>query len=404
MFNPTLFITKSKERETSFLERDFLIYCSRTTIDDEIKERLKSLAASHLDWFSLVEKAARQGVAQFLYLHLSMLDEVWSTIPKESKDRLKQFYYKILERNWLIQLELHKVVLLLNQEGIEAIVLKGASLLETVYKNIGLRPMSDVDLLVKRKNLTKIRAVLQGAGYQKPDFLDQESLEKFGGEVYLYKEGGVFLDIHTNLSQYERFQDVFRIDLDEEIWNKSKIIKGSQGDLRILNPNHLIMHLCMHHAIVHSFAGLFRFCDIREVILTYQKDIDWPYLIVKARLYKMKRIVYYSLVLTQQLFGKIISEDILEALKPNTRILILVDFLISKKRILSLPDVEHSFKKIISQLFLMDGLFNTIRVVIKMLFPSREWLIYHYDKGQRKSRKKFSYRLEHLFRIIFNLT
>jgi len=401
MSNNKLFDIDEKRSALDSPENSFLIYSSRINIDSEIKEKLKTLTASGLDWSVLVSKAIRQGVASFLYYHLSRLDEIWSNIPEESKNKLKQFYYNILGRNNSIQIELQKVISLLNHAQIQVIVLKGASLLETVYKNIGLRPMSDVDLLVEKKDLSKIKSILYEVGYRKPDYLDQESLEKFGGEIHLCKKGGVFLDIHTNLSQYERFCNILRIDSDEEIWTKSKRYKTSEGELRTLNPAHLIMHLCMHHALAHSFVGLFRFCDIRETVLAYQEDIDWHDFIVKVKRFKIKKIIYYSLFFNQELFGQLVSEDILEALKPNRWQSILIDFFISKKKVLSLADIEPALEKCIAQLFLMDNFLDIPRIVIRGLFPSNEWLMYRYRI--RKKLKLIFYRLFHPLITVRNI-
>jgi len=387
--------------EENSLENIFLIQCSRISVSDEIKEKLKTLSFSGLDWLGLVHKARRQGVAQFLYFHLSRLQEIWSAIPKEPQDKLKQSYYSILTKNWSIQIELQEVISLLNHAQIQVIVLKGASLLGTVYKNIGLRSMVDVDLLVEKRDFFKIKSILHQAGYKRLGNLDHEGLEKFGGEIRLCKKGRLFLDIHSNLSQYERFGNIFRIDMDEEIWSKSKRYKTPAGELRILNPSHLIMHLCMHQAIAHYFAGLFRFCDLRETILAYQKDIDWHDLILKAERYKIKKVIYYSLLFTQELFGQIVCDDVLEDLKPNKKQAVLTDFFVSAKEILSLPNVEPAFRKYIGQLFLMDSPLDILKVVIKGLFPSDEWLMYKYRV--RKKLKLAFYRLFHPIITLLNI-
>jgi len=46
--------------------------------------------------------------------------------------------------------ELGQLLRSLKDRGVEVIVLKGAALAETVWKNIALRPMADMDLLVDR--------------------------------------------------------------------------------------------------------------------------------------------------------------------------------------------------------------------------------------------------------------
>lgn len=381
-------------------EIKFLTYCSRIAMDAQAKEELEALADSGFDWPNLVFEAAKQGVAQFLYLHLPKSEKIWLSIPQESRDMLRRLYFRTLSENWLTLRELQKINFLLNQASIQPIVLKGASLLETVYKNIALRPMVDVDLLVDKKDLSEVKTILCDYGYRKPDFLTQDSLEKFGGEIHLYKSD-IFLDIHSSLSQYERFKEVFKIDLDEEIWAKSIVVRAQEGEKRILHPNHLLIHLCMHQAVSHYFRGLFRFCDLRETILAYQQELDWQYIIEKAQAYKIKKIIYYSLNFMQGLFGLILPEDILNRLKPKRKELILSDFFVSKREILALPDKEIGFRKSVVQLFMMDSLLVVPKIIFKGLFPSDEWLKYRY--GIHKKTEVIFYRIFHPFITVFNI-
>jgi len=391
-----MFKEKCASINSSQIEKEFLISCSRISIDEKLLDRIKRLASSILDWQSLTYRASRHGVAQFLYSHLPKIDEVWGKIPEECRNSLKQSYYNTLMRNTSIKIELQKIITLLHKADKQIIVLKGASLLDTVYQNIALRPMVDVDLLVKKKDLSEIKTILEDYGYCKPDFLSLDSLEKFGGEIHLCKRD-ISLDIHSSLAQYERFQDIFKIDLDEEIWDKSVVIKTQEGERRILHPDHLFMHLCLHQAIAHYFRGLFRFCDLRETILAYQKEIDWQYIIAKAKTYRIRKIIYYSLSFMQELFGRVLPEDTLKRLKPR----ILSCFFVSKRNITSLPNEEIYFKKSVAQLFLMDSLLVVPKIILRGLFPSNEWLKYRY--GIDKKMKLIFYRIFHPFITVFNI-
>ncbi len=61
--------------------------------------------------------------------------------------------------------ELAQVVRACNDAGVPVILLKGAHLAEAVYGNIALRPMVDVDLLVKQADLMRVHDILIGQGY-----------------------------------------------------------------------------------------------------------------------------------------------------------------------------------------------------------------------------------------------
>jgi len=396
-------ISQSKENKAWFSSQtiNFLTCCSRAIIDEEVTGKIKSLIAPDLDWPAIITKAKNQGVAQFLYFHLAKLEEVWSIVPDELKKELREFYHRILANNWLIQNELKKIIPLLDRVCIEVIVLKGASLLGSVYKNIAFRPMIDVDLLVRKQDLPRAKTILHDIGYRKPDFLDQQSLEKFGGEIHLYKNGGVFLDIHTTLSQYERFEDILKIDSDEELWNKTRRFNNGEGEIRMLGPDHLLMHLCMHQALAHWFAGLFRFCDLRETILAYKEELDFEYIIKKARIYKINKILYFALSSVQELFGPILPQDFLANLQYKHRLTISIGCFLFRKKILSLPDKEVAFRKSINQLFLMDNFSDLPQIIFKGFFPSDDWLRYRY--GVRSRIKLFFYRLIHPFITAFNI-
>lgn len=391
-----MFREKKASINSSQIENEFLICCSRISIDEKLLDRIKRLVSCMPDWQSLTFRASRHGVAQFLYSHLSEIDEVWARIPEECRNNLKQSYYNTLMRNTSIKIELQRIISLLNKAGKQIIVLKGASLLDTVYQNIALRPMVDVDLLVKKKDLSEVKTILENYGYRKPGFLSYDSLEKFGGEIHLCKRD-ISLDIHSSLSQYERFKDIFRIDLDEEVWTQSIVIKTQEGERRILHPNHLLMHLCLHQAVAHYFRGLFRFADLHETILAYQKALDWSYIIAKAKTYRIRKIIYYSLSFMQEIFGQVLPQDILKRLNPG----ILSGFFVSKRRIVSLPNEEIYFKKSVAQLFLMDSFLLVPKIIFIGLFPSDDWLKYRY--GIDKNIKLIFYRLLHPFISLINI-
>ncbi len=390
-----MFSRKTSSIKSSQIENDFLISCSRINLDEKQRSEINRLAGLISNWRSITYRALRQGVGSFLYSHLSAIGEIWSNLSDDSRVSLKQVYYNTLMRNTSIKIELQKVIALLNQADKQVIVLKGAALLDTVYQNIALRPMVDIDLLVRRRDLSEVKNILQDYGYCKPDFLSDDSLEKFGGEIHLCKKD-IFLDIHSSLSQYERFQNVFRIDLDEDIWEKSVLVKTEAEEKKILCPNHLLIHLCLHQAMAHYFRGLFRFSDLRETILTYQKELDWKYIFEKAGEYKIKKIIYCSLNLMEGIFGPVVPRDALERLKPRRMF-----FSFSIRKILSLPDQEIGFRKSVAQLFLMDSVMALPIIIFRGLFPSNEWLKYRY--GINKNKDLVFYRIFHPFITIFNI-
>jgi len=95
----------------------------------------------------------------------------------------------------------------LSPEGVEVMPLKGAFLQHWLYEDPSLRPMTDVDLLVRETDFAVVRAILIGNGYR------PTTLSNVGGGVFETRFG-LALDLHTRLFGRLRYRlstdDVFR--------------------------------------------------------------------------------------------------------------------------------------------------------------------------------------------------
>lgn len=131
------------------------------------------------DWQILPPMAEAEGVAPLIYWKLKMQNgetkqgknngETDSTAIAQYlnavQKQLAASYYKTAAYNAMLMRELQRVLHVFNNAGIEAIVLKGAALAQTVYENIALRPMGDVDLLVRRDYMKQAVQVLRELDY-----------------------------------------------------------------------------------------------------------------------------------------------------------------------------------------------------------------------------------------------
>jgi phosphoglycolate phosphatase-like HAD superfamily hydrolase len=140
-------------------DRLVLYLLSRSWLDDARVAAIKSVLTDRVDWDSILQSATRHGIAPLLYRTLSRIDDA-SAVPPEVRAKLRTAYYKNIARNMLLYQELHTVLKAFKAAGIDAIVLKGAFLAEIVYENIGLRAIGDIDLLVKKDDLGKVKQVL----------------------------------------------------------------------------------------------------------------------------------------------------------------------------------------------------------------------------------------------------
>ena len=131
-------------------EDKLLLDCLKTNGDPKALSSLERLTIE--DWNQVVQQSIRHSVAPLLYFRLkqSGLD-----VPTNASEKLHELYLGSVASNMHLYHELSKRLQVLKDASIPVVALKGAHLAEIVYGHIGLRPMSDVDLLLKREDLAR---------------------------------------------------------------------------------------------------------------------------------------------------------------------------------------------------------------------------------------------------------
>ena len=149
------------------------------------------------DWEALLETARRHLVAPLL---CSRFQEAGldAQMPKAIWERWQQAYQESAADNMARYMELTRLLMVLQKEGIPVLLLKGAHLAIGVYGHLALRKMSDLDLLLHREDLPDVEQALMGIGHQpweNNDYLVAES----GHLVYSAPGKRVRFELHWNL-------------------------------------------------------------------------------------------------------------------------------------------------------------------------------------------------------------
>ena len=153
---------RSQESETRPASAESLLACLK---GQEPGDR-------QVDWPSVAELARRHSLEPLLYHRLER-EQKLSRVPAPEREQLRKAYYLNADRNIRRYHQLQPVLAALRDRGIPVILLKGACLAEIVYRNIALRPMRDVDLLVPKTELARARtALLEYGCAHKPDDID----------------------------------------------------------------------------------------------------------------------------------------------------------------------------------------------------------------------------------------
>lgn len=368
-------LSRTEERLLSLL---------RTDPDGTGVAMVRALSSS--DWEALLRTSAPHGVTPLLYHRLTRF-HAGASIPSEVILELRRSYLQNAGRNMRLYHELGKVLERLRQDGIPVIALKGAHLAEVVYGNIALRPMNDVDLLVRMEDLERVEKNLLAMGYLPAACSRQIASDNYDF-VYSLPNKGLTLEIHWNFLPSTL---PFDIDMDGQ-WKRSRTAILGRVEVSVLCPEDLLLLLCLH-ASKHLFdIGLKPFCDIVATIGYYGEEIDWNQVRILSAQAGIANGVYLTLELARQLLGATVPEVLLSAIKPDDfdeRFIAMAGGRIfaSGKRSVDGLSLSRNFV----ELFGSKRSLHKAVLFLKRVFPPREEMARMYPSPSNSLRIYFYY-------------
>ena len=187
-------------------ELEVVIHTAKTTLGQRDRSAIAALDRGgldwHIDWQEVLRLAEWYQVGGFLASHLNKPD-----FPVETPREIRDAAYRLAEENrvrylFFIEPELDRVLATLNRERIQVIALKGAALNRLVYRDLGLRPIGDVDLLIQEQHLSRARALFDELGYSQntpsSDDLDKRDSYHYCPRL-LSPDGSVEIELHRHL-------------------------------------------------------------------------------------------------------------------------------------------------------------------------------------------------------------
>jgi Uncharacterised nucleotidyltransferase len=294
-------------------ENRLLLCCSQLKLAEAAKNEMNELIRRPMDWNSILESAHWHGVAPLVYKNLIKCG-LSSQVPNEIIKALKSTYRKQVIRNTLLFAELDRLLAAFEQSRIPIIPLKGVVIARLIYKDIGLRPMSDIDVLVKRSDISRAMELMPALGYRqhgKENLI--QLLDKRHHVVYLNLSSRIPLEIHWDIDSQDH-PALIRPTISNlmEIWWARA--RGPSSDYRVvsyLHPIDLICHLSTHffkHRFINQNAGfvssaaLIQLCDIYNVVDFFQAEIDWDQLKVESQKIGIYQIVSATLSIVKEIF------------------------------------------------------------------------------------------------------
>lgn len=341
---------------TDGTERKLLLACARHFLGTALDAEVLELLQRPLNWQQLLRNAEHEGMSGLLHSEIQRLAQRHDLdLPYATPTRALHHNFA---RNGAYLTELSMLREALGARGLQVIVLKGAALIETVYGGrLGLRPLSDVDLLIKASDLPFIDKALHQRGFR-PD----------SPSSMFYTNGPLAFDLHTSLINEEwvsRKALAFSLDA-EAIWQEASPLSDRDSTLLGLAAPHQFLHLVIH-ALKHSFSRLMWLVDLGLVA----QRVEWPAIVDRARAAAALRPLAYVVCLLEALLRVDVPPEIRAALPRLNRI----------ERLFVSSVVRRSSTETFGELtvaFSIPGATGKLSYLAELCFPRRAALGRHY--------------------------
>ena len=282
------------------------------------------LADPRIRWERLSASARDHRVGPLVHRSLRMLAAAGPLPPSArcAAEDCEALYAQNLARNTEMFDELSRVLLALRQGSIPTILLKGGVMAPTLFGDIALRPMYDLDLLVPMDARDRALAILSTLGYAidpgAPSDLRAQArrsglLPPGAGPLDAAQTAAVYARHHFHYC-LRRAQQSFPVEIHwhittagvgldiQDFWAAAQPVTIRGIEALAFRPEHLLLHLCVHLAAnEYSKLRLARFVDLHVAI--DRQVIDWDLVIRAARHHRVTRLVRVALGLTRAVLG-----------------------------------------------------------------------------------------------------
>lgn len=205
--------------------------------------------------------------------------------------------------------QLRDVLATLRDAGTPVIALKGAYLAEHAYASPALRPMSDLDLLLRGPDVPRAWAALQARGY-----VASPARAPARHAPALLRPGGLPVELHHTIEPCAR---PFTLPVDD-VWSRAGPALVADTCILAPSPEDVLLHLATHMAHSHVLgASLTSVLDVLAWTDRFAGTADWDAIVRRARTSGVHPFTYAALALAHRALGAEVPPAALGALRAS---------------------------------------------------------------------------------------
>jgi hypothetical protein len=299
------------DQAATTVANELLLCCASVLPDDTRAEKVRQLVARPLDWDDLIRAARIHGVVPLVSAALSSSGALG--VPEDVSEQLRKENLRNVHRNLYLTSELLRILDRFTESGISAVPFKGPSLAVSVYGHLALRQFTDLDILVRERDVSRARDLLIEQGYRAQQTLTDQQLEgllRLDNELMFEREA----DLSMVDLQWRFRPEYFSFPLDmNRLWERMRALSLGGKEILTLAPEDLLLILCVH-GTKHAWVRLAWVCDVARLV-DASPLLDWDECLKQARALGAERMLFLGLFLAAGMLAAPLPAPVLEQVR-----------------------------------------------------------------------------------------
>ncbi len=200
------------------------------------------------------------------------------------------------------------VLALLEREGINTLLLKGVPLAVSYYGKAALRPMSDLDVLVRPEQAHAAIAVLTGAGWQPRSWSRVEQIQ-FRHSMPFANPHGYEIDLHWHV-----LLEACNEAADAHFWDTAAPMIFENVTTRKLSHGNALLHIVVHGIRWNHEPPIRWIPDALAILNQAPAEIDWPSIVAFSYQHRLSYRLGLGLEYLARRYAAPVPEFVLTAL------------------------------------------------------------------------------------------
>ncbi len=264
----------------------------------------------------LLKQAFRQGVVALMYKASKAQPGL---LPAPLLNDLRGYYFSMLLMGEKYVKLVKRILKDLHSAGIPVIVFKAWAAFPTVYEGAyGVRPFSDIDLLIAPEHARRADALILAAGFETlPEFWPEHRFRHhLTGATYskeVSKRETYAIDLHWAIFTRRYHDDRIRL---ADLFSRANPFDVVGEPVLQMSVEDMILHACGHRSLHHhDHSDLSRYYELAWWIHHAAHPVDWQSVLARCESWKLTIALQGFAPTVEALFPGTFAAEFLQALQ-----------------------------------------------------------------------------------------